>query len=94
MPDIFDNFFGKMSTRMHGGKSTPHYSGASKVNTGSYYSYHSNSTNNNYWLPQNKVVDGKVVSVDRKLSITSLNSEEMSRSRNGSVVSENLDTKL
>ncbi|OBA20931.1 hypothetical protein METBIDRAFT_23800, partial [Metschnikowia bicuspidata var. bicuspidata NRRL YB-4993] len=51
MPDLFDNFFGRIATSMNGGKSKPRYGGSSMVNSGPFYSYHSSSTNNNYWLP-------------------------------------------
>ncbi|RKP29699.1 hypothetical protein METBISCDRAFT_17969 [Metschnikowia bicuspidata] len=51
MPDLFDNFFGKMMSRWNGGKTTPRYGGATQVNSGRYYSYHQNGTNNKYWLP-------------------------------------------
>lgn len=44
---------------MNGGKSKPRYGGSSQVNTGSYYSYHSSSTNNNSWLPIVKPKDDK-----------------------------------
>lgn len=50
MPDLFDNFFGKLSSTISGGKTTPHYGGSSQVNSGKFYSYHMNGTNNKYWL--------------------------------------------
>lgn len=51
MPDLFDNFFGRISTTMNGGKSKPRYNMSSQVNTGAFYRYHTNGTNNNSWLP-------------------------------------------
>lgn len=92
MPDLFDNFFGKMSTTLNGGRTKPHYSGSNRVNSGSFYSYHENSTNNNYWMPTgnkdfNKTA-AKIETVDgpkpRMGSVTSMNSEG-ERSRNSSV---------
>ncbi|KAK8439474.1 hypothetical protein ACI3LY_004336 [Candidozyma auris] len=50
MPDLFDNFFGKMSAKMNGGKTKPFYGGSSQVNTGRFYSYHMNGTNNKSWM--------------------------------------------
>lgn len=51
MPDLFDNFFGKISTTLNGGKSTPRYGGSTQVNSGKFYSYHMNATNNKSWMP-------------------------------------------
>ncbi|ODV81155.1 uncharacterized protein CANTADRAFT_5121 [Suhomyces tanzawaensis NRRL Y-17324] len=58
MPDLFDNFFGKINTKLNGGKTNTHYGASSQVNTGKFYSYHTNGTNNNYWLPR-KDMGGK-----------------------------------
>lgn len=73
MPDLFDNFFGRLATTLNGGKSKPHYGGSSQVNTGRYYSYHENGTNNKYWLP-------------RRTSETFVSNEEVGE-RKGSVSS-------
>lgn len=99
MPDLFDNLYNKISTSLNGGRSTHHYSNASRVNTGRFYSYHENSTNNKYWLPINKdmqkaadhIQDTKTVK-PRMGSVSSMNSESDSedRSRMGSVSSEML----
>ncbi|KAK6198659.1 uncharacterized protein RJT21DRAFT_50359 [Scheffersomyces amazonensis] len=92
MPDLFDNFFGKINTKINGGKTTYHYGGANPPNTGSFYSYHSTANNNNYWLPKAKQDDDKIVieAKERQSSITSINSEtlEGGRSRFSSVSSE------
>lgn len=74
MPDLFDNFFSKFSTTLNGGRSKPHYGGSSQVNTGKFYSYHENSTNNKYWLPPVKKDDDKMP-------------ETMNKQRMGSVAS-------
>lgn len=85
MPDLFDNFFGKISTTLNGGKTTPHYGGATQVNSGKFYSYHMNGTNNKSWLP---VLDlGEIPPQDLKMrsgSVASTNSEEAT-SRKSSV---------
>lgn len=97
MPDLFDNFFGKVGKAVNG-KSNNHYSGNSQVNTGSYYSYHSTGTNNNYWTPTAKKMEQTVAGVkeptdtekrysNRMGSISSNMSSDsdMDRSRNSSV---------
>lgn len=50
MPDLFDNFIGKMSSRVNGGKSRPRYGMNNQVNAGRHYNYHSSATNNTYWM--------------------------------------------
>lgn len=60
MPDLFDNFFNKIGTKLNGGRSTHHYGGSSQVNSGSYYSYHQNGTNNKYWMTKQQVNDNKI----------------------------------
>ncbi|KAK6461150.1 hypothetical protein DFJ63DRAFT_337055 [Scheffersomyces coipomensis] len=79
MPDLFDNFFNKLNTKINGGKTTHHYGGASQVNTGSFYSYHSTANNNNYWLPKDKKEAGVGVTSDM---------DDTPRSRFNSVSSE------
>ncbi|KAM9927470.1 hypothetical protein OXX59_002534 [Metschnikowia pulcherrima] len=91
MPDLFDNFFGRVSTTMNGGKSKPRYGGASQVNSGKYYSYHSSSTNNNSWLPIAKPKEEKPMDVmdamepkepkPRMDSISSMMSSESANSK-------------
>lgn len=102
MPDLFDGLFNKIGTKINGGKSVHHYGGASQVNSGSFYSYHSNSTNNKYWLPRKPsdpnsamadiaqkegVNKEDVILKPRMGSINSLDDYE-SKSRHGSVSSE------
>lgn len=92
MPDLFDNFFNKVSAKMHGGKTPYHYSMSSSVNTGRYYSYHENSTNNKSWLPHDQMEASTAVPAPRKNSMISMNSENSEpRSRMNSVGSEMLD---
>lgn len=62
MPDLFDGFFNKIGTKINGGKTVHHYGGASQVNSGAFYSYHSNGTNNKYWLPQKQADPNNVMS--------------------------------
>lgn len=57
MSGIFDNFFGKISTTLNGGKSRPSYTGLSQVNTGTFYSYHENGTNNRSWMLKQEIED-------------------------------------
>lgn len=59
MPDLFDNFFGKVGKAVNG-KSNSHYSSNSQVNTGRYYSYHNTGTNNNYWMPTSKKIEDNI----------------------------------
>lgn len=88
MPDLFDNFFGKISSAMNGGKSKPHYGGGTQVNTGSYYSYHQNPTNNNYWMAKSKDVESKSMeeqmAMKPRMGSVSL-MESQPKSRSGSV---------
>lgn len=81
MPDLFDNFFNKIGTKINGGKSVHHYGGASQVNTGKFYSYTSSASNNNYWLPMkhddkpdDKMIDGNI-RVDRQMSVSSMSED-------------------
>lgn len=93
MPDLFDNIFTRIGTAVNG-KSRQHYLGASQVNTGRFYSYHENGTNNNYWLPTAKSFDKTMDNVEsmnkgrseRMNSVNSMSSEEAG-SRKNSVVS-------
>lgn len=80
-----------MSSRWNGGKTIPRYGGANQVNTGRYYSYHENGTNNKYWMPteKNKVDhDKEKPPVDmnslRKGSVDSMMLQN-SKSRNSSI---------
>ncbi|EER34956.1 predicted protein [Candida tropicalis MYA-3404] len=79
MPDLFDNFFNKIGSRINGGKSVHHYGGASQVNTGKFYSYTSSASNNNYWLPKQQHKDDQMTSgdirVDRQMSVSSMSEE-------------------
>ncbi|RCK66687.1 hypothetical protein Cantr_02742 [Candida viswanathii] len=83
MPDLFDNFFNKIGSKINGGKTTHHYGGASQVNTGRFYSYTSSPSNNNYWLPRNQHTENKPddqmmqgnIRVERQLSVTSMTEE-------------------
>lgn len=90
MPDLFDNFFGKISASLNGGKTTPHYGGSTQVNTGSFYSYHSNSTNNKSWMPTKDMHEAFAKMEDknevkpRMGSVSSMNSDE-AQSRKSSV---------
>lgn len=96
MPDLFDNFFTRIGTAMNGGKTRPHYLGASQVNTGKFYSYHENGSNNSSWLPTSKSFNKTVSGLDeinkgrteRMNSVNSMNSEEGMTSRKGSIVEE------
>ncbi|CAH6719583.1 hypothetical protein CLIB1444_02S11914 [[Candida] jaroonii] len=63
MPDLFDNFFGKINHAVSG-KTPTHYGLSSQVNSGRYYSYHTNSTNNNYWMPRDDKI--KVMKQDHE----------------------------
>lgn len=83
MPDLFDNFFVKMSSTWNGGKTTPRYGGSNQVNTGKYYSYHMNGTNNKYWLPIQKNTLGH--------DDTEMSPKDMNSIRKGSVDSRMLD---
>ncbi|EGV64938.1 hypothetical protein CANTEDRAFT_104120 [Yamadazyma tenuis ATCC 10573] len=94
MPDLFDNFFTKINMAVNG-KSNQHYGGASQVNTGSFYNYHSTPTNNNYWMPtgarikesmeQPNIEDiAGAPKMERNSSVSS--EDSMARSRNNSVV--------
>lgn len=98
MPDLFDNFFGKVSYAVTGKNPKPHYASASLMNSGKIYSYHNTTSNNNYWLPTAKKIDGTMSMEDdgsqkvkaRMGSVASTASSETDgqRSRMGSVVSE------
>lgn len=84
MPDLFDNFFGKMSAKMNGGKTKPNYGGASQVNTGRFYSYHMNATNNKYWMTDKEMEESRRAAQ---------NMEAMNKPRMGSVGSmESMDS--
>lgn len=102
MPDIFDNIFNRIGTAINGGKTTHHYQGSSQVNTGRFYSFHENGTNNKYWMPTsssfgktiNKIDETNnmpVVDNQRMGSVGSAMSEEgmdMPRARMGSMAEE------
>lgn len=93
MPDLFDNFFGKVNHAVTGKNPNVHYTSSSQVNTGKFYSYHNSASNNNYWLPIKKVeqpetdpaIKPRMGSVG---SISTNESDQESRSRMNSVVSE------
>ncbi|CAG86768.2 DEHA2D03740p [Debaryomyces hansenii CBS767] len=104
MPDLFDNLFNRIGTKINGGKTTHHYQGSSQVNTGRFYSFHENGTNNKYWMPTSKSFDNTIDKIDdtntkkeRMNSDASVGSEGlvMPRSRMNSAasdVSESSDT--
>lgn len=104
MPDLFDNLFNRIGTKINGGKTTHHYQGSSQVNTGRFYSFHENGTNNKYWMPTSKSFDNTIDKNDdtntkkeRMNSDASVGSEGlvMPRSRMNSAASdvlESLDT--
>lgn len=86
MPDIFDNLFGKI-TQSITGKSPAHYGMNSQVNTGKFYSYHENGTNNKYWMPTSSEIKDTFGEADtsqlvkpRMGSMSSVDSESKSRS--------------
>lgn len=84
MPDLFDNFFGKISQSITG-KSPAHYGMNNQVNTGRFYSYHENGTNNKYWMPaeakdSNPESDLMKQVKPRMGSVSSMESESKSRS--------------
>lgn len=88
MSGIFDNFFGKIQTSITG-KSPTHYGMHNQVNSGRYYSYHENSTNNKSWMTKDEIKDSfaKADAMDeikpRMGSVSSMESE--SKSRNSSI---------
>ncbi|CAK7918217.1 hypothetical protein CAAN3_23S00276 [[Candida] anglica] len=97
MPDLFDNFFGRIGTALNGGKSHAHYGGSSQVNTGKFYSYHSSVNNNKSWMPTSKSFDTTMDRLDeskakpRMGSVSSMASEDGgagATSRHGSVSSD------
>lgn len=57
MPDLFDNFFSKISSTFNGGKTTAHYGGSSQVNAGRFYNAHNNVSNNKYWMTKQETID-------------------------------------
>lgn len=85
MPDIFDNLFGKISQSITG-KSPAHYGMNNQVNTGKFYSYHENGTNNKYWMPTSSEIkdsfeaDSAQQVKPRMGSMSSMDSESKSRS--------------
>lgn len=88
MPDLFDNFFGKISTSLTG-KSPVHYGMSNQVNTGRFYSYHENGTNNKSWMTSAEIKESFRQAEDREVkprmgSVSSMDSESdsepMSRS--------------
>ncbi|CUM65763.1 uncharacterized protein PRCAT00003411001 [Priceomyces carsonii] len=94
---LFDNFFDKIGTAVHGGRSSGHYQSSSQVNTGSYYNYHKNGTNNDYWLPTSKSFGDTMDKIDdvnkaRMNSVASdssdMSEEMLAKARKGSVASE------
>lgn len=91
MPDLFDNFFGKISKSMNGGKTTYYHSGNSQVNAGRHYSYHENSTNNKYWMTAKDIKDqfaesGQNADVKPRMGSVSSTLSEESKSRHSSVL--------
>ncbi|KAK6457346.1 uncharacterized protein RJT20DRAFT_1918 [Scheffersomyces xylosifermentans] len=94
MPDLFDGFFNKINTRING-KSTPHYGGATQVNTGKFYSYTNSASNNHYWMSKSETSmqtgETEVIPIkQRTMSVNSITSEKEDgpRSRFSSVSSE------
>lgn len=96
MPDLFDNFFGKVNHAVTGKSPKVHYTSSSQVNTGKFYSYHNSASNNNYWLPTKKNLgpseDDQSPQIKARMgsvgSMSSDTSDQEGRSRMGSVVSE------
>lgn len=87
MPDLFDNFFGKLSSTLNGGKTTPHYGGSTQVNSGKFYSYHMNGTNNKYWMTGKEIEETFKNTEEPKArmgSVSSMASED-AKSRNSSI---------
>lgn len=91
MGDLFDNFFGKIGTALNGGKSHQHYGGSSQVNAGREYNYHSNATNNKYWMHKNDMNPKAEGLKQRMNSVGSMGSYDVPTSRKGSVVSDKID---
>lgn len=84
MPDLFDNFFSRISTSITG-KSPSHYGMNNQVNTGRYYSYHENGTNNKSWMTTDEIKDSfaqaEAMEVKPRMgSVSSMESESKSRS--------------
>lgn len=81
---------------MNGGKSHHHYQGSSQVNTGRFYSYHENASNNKSWLPASSSFNKTMGNMEemnkgrteRMNSVNSMSSEEGMNSRKGSIVEE------
>ena len=102
MPDLFDNLFNRIGTKINGGKTTHHYQGSSQVNTGRFYSFHENATNNKYWMPVSKSFDKTVEKIEGRqdlkprmnstASMESEDSETMPRSRMNSAASNKLES--
>ncbi|KAG7191404.1 uncharacterized protein KQ657_003448 [Scheffersomyces spartinae] len=89
MPDLFDNFFAKIGTKLNGGHLLSHYQMSNQVNTGSYYHYHSLALNNHYWLPQQKKEMSEEMKNRMLKDITE--NKDMTEMRRGSVSSEEGD---
>lgn len=98
MPDLFDNIFSRIGTKINGGKTTHHYQGSSQVNTGRFYSFHENGTNNKYWMPTSKRfenIDDQKTQTPRMNSVASVESENgelMPRSRMNSAATDILES--
>ncbi|SGZ56025.1 CIC11C00000004428 [Sungouiella intermedia] len=88
MPDLFDNFFGKISQSITG-KSPTHYGMNNQVNSGRFYSYHENGTNNKSWMTLAEIkesfaeADNMQQVKPRMGSVSSMDSEP--KSRNSSI---------
>lgn len=104
MPDLFDGFFGKVLSRMNGGKQQKRHYSLGQVNTGNYYMHHSLTTNNGYWMTPKREEEKPMPPVEfaggmdgedhfkarKQLSFSILSQPEL-RLRFGSVSSENLN---
>lgn len=87
MPDLFDNFFGKLTSTFNGGKTTPHYGGSTQVNSGKFYSYHMNGTNNKSWMTGKEIEETFKNMEEPKArmgSVSSMASED-AKTRNSSI---------
>lgn len=91
MPDLFDNFFGRIGATLNGGKTPYRFSSGAQVNTGRYYNYHENTTNNKYWMPAEKAVGQ--VNPDLGDTLGKIEDTQYVKPRMGSVTSMELELK-
>lgn len=74
MPDLFDNFFDRVGNAF-GAKNTGQRNlFSSQVNTGRFYNFPQNGTNNNYWLPRADLTKIKQ-KMERRESASSMESD-------------------